>query len=138
LWDEEGKEVMGELNELVERIQGLEIWKNGDGARGAEVRLQTVEERLSNTQTKCRADLSRQNTEDITDIKSRMLGMEHRQEDCMTKADMIEMTEDTKTKFIVALRAERKRGMEKVKAWAPYVVAACALAAAIIPQLVKK
>ena len=129
---------MGELNELVERIQALEIWKNGDGARGAEIRLQTVEENLRDLQGKCLADLSGQNAEDIKDMESQMLEVGHRQEDFMTKTDIIEMTEDMKTKFIAALRAEHKRGIEKVKAWAPYVVAACALAAAIIPQVVKK
>jgi hypothetical protein len=126
------------MSDLPERVRILESWKTGDGARGAEVRLQDVERKTTEIERNCRADLSGENAKDITDLKIWKIKTEHELEGTMTIENVDAIVEATKTKLLAALRAERNKGTEKLKAWAPYIIALCALAAAIIPEIIKK
>jgi hypothetical protein len=122
---------MSDLAEMTQRIRDIEHWKNGDGAVGAERRLQLVEEKSQAIEQNCCADLCSQNADEVEDLRNRMIDVEHVQEDLVTTQAATDLVEQAKDGFIKALRAERKRATEIFKALAPYFVALCGALVAI-------
>jgi predicted GTPase len=121
------------MSDLAERVRILESWRTGDGARGAEIRLQDVESKIAEIERNCVADLSAQNAERIDAIDRQLVEIAHQQEAFVSTNEVKDLVQGAQAAFIKALRDEKKRGIEKIKAWAPYVAALCALVAAIVP-----
>ncbi len=128
---------MSDLIELSQRVRNIEHWKNGDGAIGAERRLQITEQLVQQIGHKCNSELNQDNAQSLEDLKGQIIQLEHRQEDMMTQENMTAMGEKLKGDIVLAIRAEKKKGIEKVKAWAPYFVSLCTLATAILVAILR-
>jgi len=94
-----------------DRIRSLEIWKNGNGARGAEMRLQDVEGILASVKSCIDKVSSDENIARIAQIAAKGVVDNAR----------------TKDRTVVS----------KVKAFAPYFAAACAMIAAVLAAVIR-
>lgn len=126
------------MSDLAERVRVLENWKTGDGARGAEIRLQDVERKTAEIERDCLVDLSQENAGSIREMEKQLVEFTHQQEAFVSKDEVKLLVDGAKTAFIKALRDEKKKASERIKAWAPYFAAGCALIAAIVPHFFKK
>jgi hypothetical protein len=103
--------IENEVGELSDRTYRIEIWKDGNGARGAEMRLQDVENILTSVKSCIDKVSSDENIAHIAQIAAKGVVDNAR----------------TKDRTVVS----------KVKAFAPYFAAACALIAGIVAVIVK-
>lgn len=103
-------EVEDKVISTSDRLSHVEIWKDGNGARGAEARLQGLEG-------------------DIEDVKE-CLGMSHTEE-------AIERIASLTARAVVKNARERDRtAVERMRAWGPIIAALCAAVSAIVVAII--
>jgi hypothetical protein len=97
------------MDELEKRVLKIESWKNGNGARGAEVRLQDVENDVLELKGKCVTYMTDEATEKM--VQAAFRG------------------------FVAAAQNKDKTAVAKIKAFAPYFATIGAIATALLTVL---
>jgi predicted NBD/HSP70 family sugar kinase len=100
-----------ECSNLSDRIHAGEIWRNGNGAKGAEARLQTVEKEMS-------------------DIKTCV-------EKVASDEGIARIAREAARAVVSNARDKDRTLISKVKAFAPYFAAVCMLIATVMTVLLK-
>ena len=112
---EETVDRVGAIEEIVDkrgdRIHSLEIWRNGNGARGAEARLQIMES-------------------DMVHLKACI-------ENVASDESIAKIAQVAVKGIIENARNKDRTLVNKAKAFAPYFAAGCALVAGLVAALVK-
>jgi len=111
----ENREKLDEIEDRLDThstaLQRLSIWRDGNGSKGAEVRLQDVEVILMEMKTCV---------------------------DRVTSEDGIARIAQVAVKGVINNARDRDRTtISKVKAWAPWFAAGCALVASIVAAMAK-
>jgi hypothetical protein len=111
----EHKEKLDEIEDRLDThstaLQRLSIWRDGNGSKGAEVRLQDVETILTAMKTCV---------------------------DRVTSEDGIARIAQAAVKGVITNAQNRDRTVvSKVRAWAPWFAAGCALAASVVAAVMK-
>jgi hypothetical protein len=100
-----------ECSELSDRTHALEMWRNGNGAKGAEARLQAVET-------------------DVSDVKSCI-------ERVASDESIARIAKEAVKGVINNARDKDRTLVSKAKAFAPYFAAGCMLVATVATAILK-